>query len=60
MKIQVDLKTLITLGGLIAMLSGFMYTTILRLDTIEADIVKIEQNYHKIYRRIKKPNAKKR
>tara|TARA_Y100000310_G_scaffold275218_1_gene291665 strand:- start:122 stop:325 length:204 start_codon:yes stop_codon:yes gene_type:complete len=42
MKIELDLKTLITLGGIIAMLSGFVYTTSLRLEMVESRLERVE------------------
>ena len=50
MKLQLDLKTLITLAGIVAMLSGFMYKTQLRLDNIEEDLVSIERSLSKLKR----------
>jgi len=42
MKIELDLKTLLTLGGIIAMLSGFVYTTSLRLEMVESRLERVE------------------
>ena len=50
MKIQLDLKTLITLAGIVAMLSGFVYTTKLRLDLIDQRIEKVEDDYRRLKR----------
>jgi len=44
MKIELDLKTLITLGGIIAMLSGFVYTTSLRLEMVESRLERVEDD----------------
>jgi hypothetical protein len=43
MKITLDLKTLVTLGGILAMLSGFVYTTTLRLNNIEEQVDSLEE-----------------
>ena len=43
MKITLDLKTLITLGGILAMLGGFVYTTTLRLNNIEKQVDSLEE-----------------
>jgi len=58
MKITLDLKTLITLGGILAMLSGFVYTTTLRLNNIEEQVEKLEDAQHHIQRRLKKRGSK--
>ena len=50
MKIQLDLKTLITLAGIVAMLSGFVYTTKLRFDLIDQRIEKVEDDYRRLKR----------
>ena len=50
MKIQLDLKTLITLAGIVAMLSGFVYTTTLRLDLIDQRIEKVEDDCQRLKR----------
>lgn len=51
MKIELDLKTLVTLGGIVAMLSGFVYTTTLRLDNIEEQVIQLEEEQAKLVRR---------
>ena len=57
MKIELDLKTLITLAGIVAMLSGFLYTTQLRLDNLEEQIVAVEDKQERLKRRVRvKPN----
>ena len=43
MKLTFDIKTLITLGGLIAVLGGFYYSTNHRLETLEANLSEINQ-----------------
>mgnify|MGYP007063685161 CR=1 FL=1 len=50
MKITLDLKTLVTLGGILAMLSGFVYTTTLRLNNIEEQVDSLEVHLHAIER----------
>ena len=62
MKITLDLKTLVTLGGILAMLSGFVYTTTLRLNNIEEQVDSLEVHLHAIeryQRKIRKCQQKK-
>tara|TARA_B100000029_G_scaffold511845_1_gene606926 strand:+ start:1999 stop:2196 length:198 start_codon:yes stop_codon:yes gene_type:complete len=59
MKFEIDLKTLITLGGILAMLAGSFYTTKLRLENIEAQIVKIEEKQDRLDRRVNRKSGKK-
>ena len=42
-KLTLDIKTLITVCGVIAMLGGFYYSTQYRLDSLEDQITKISQ-----------------
>ena len=42
-KLTLDIKTLITVCGIIAMLGGFYYSTQYRLDALEEQITKISQ-----------------
>ena len=60
MKLEVDIKTLITLGGIVAMLSGFVYTTKLRLDLVDQRIEKVESECHKLKRRLQPKKSSKR
>ncbi len=60
MKLEVDIKTLITLGGIVAMLSGFVYTTKLRLDLVDQRIEKVESECHKLIRRLQPKKSSKR
>ena len=50
MKITLDLKTLITLGGILAMLGGFVYTTTLRLNNIEKQVDSLEERQRSLER----------
>jgi len=59
MKFEIDLKTLLTLGGILAMLAGFFYTTKLRLENIETQIVKIEENQDRLNRKLNRKSVKK-
>jgi len=43
MNFTFDIKTLITLGGLIAVLGGFYYSTNHRLETLEVNLSEINQ-----------------
>ena len=60
MKLEVDLKTLITLGGIVAMLSGFVYTTKLRLDLVDQRREKVDSESHKLKRRLQPKKSSKR
>jgi len=53
MKIELDIKTLITLGGIVAMLGGFVYTTRLRFELIDARIEKVENQQSAIKRKLR-------
>ena len=59
MKFELDLKTLVTLGGILAMLAGFVYTTKLRLENVEAQVVQIEVEQDRLNRRLNRKSAKK-
>ena len=59
MKFEVDLKTLLTLGGILAMLAGFVYTTKLRLENIEEQIVEIEEAQDRLGRKLNRKSIKK-
>ena len=43
MNITFDIKTLITLGGLVAVLGGFYYSTNHRLEALEVNLGEINQ-----------------
>ena len=58
MKIEFDIKTLITLGGIVAMLSGFVYTTRLRLELFDARIEKIEVQQSKMKKKLRPKKTK--
>ena len=60
MKVEFDIKTLITLGGIVAMLSGFVYTTRLRLEIFDQRIEKVESDYHHLKRRLRPKKASKK
>jgi len=60
MKIELDLKTLITLGGIIAMLSGFVYTTSLRLEMVESRLERVEENQTTLKKRYSHPKKGKK
>jgi|TARA_R100000234_G_scaffold39983_1_gene23946 hypothetical protein len=40
---KVDIKTIITIGGLLVPLVGFYYTTNIRLDTLEAKVQQVQK-----------------
>ena len=56
MKITLDVPTLISLAGILAMLSGFVYTTTLRLNNIEAAVEELDE---KLDRKLRKKDRKK-
>jgi len=58
MKFEIDLKTLLTLGGILAMLAGFVYTTKLRLENIEAQVTKVEEQVDYLKRRSRSKHNK--
>tara|TARA_B100000287_G_C20626094_1_gene777895 strand:+ start:616 stop:777 length:162 start_codon:yes stop_codon:yes gene_type:complete len=48
MKINLDLKTLITIVTFAAMMGGFYYTTQIRLNDLENDISKLQKQVKRI------------
>tara|TARA_R110000824_G_scaffold46551_1_gene133597 strand:+ start:128 stop:301 length:174 start_codon:yes stop_codon:yes gene_type:complete len=56
MKAEVDIKTALTIGGIIAILAGFYYTTQLRLDNIEQEISEIRAELVKTNKLIRRKN----
>jgi len=51
---KLDLKTLITMGGILAVLGGFYFTTQLRLDSLEEKIGKMSNEFHEKYHDVEK------
>jgi len=47
-----DLKTILTIGGIIVTLAGFYHSTQMRLDQLEEKVVEIEQANAKILRTV--------
>jgi hypothetical protein len=43
MKLELNITTILTIGGIVAVLGGFYYTTQHRLDHIEAELSRIEK-----------------
>ena len=43
MKLELNLTTILTIGGVVAVLGGFYYTTQHRLDYIESELERIEK-----------------
>ncbi len=60
MKLNIDLKTLLTLGGIVAMLSGFVYTTTLRLDLVDQRIERLEADCDSLRRQLRPKKGNKR
>ena len=50
-KINLDLKTLITIVTFAAMMGGFYYTTQIRLNDLENDISKLQKQVKRIARK---------
>ena len=57
MKIELDIKTLITLGGIVAMLSGFVYTTRMRFDLVDR-LEQLENHQSVMRKRLKSRDHK--
>ena len=55
---KLDLKTLITIGGIVAALGGIYFTTQLRLDSLEEKIEKIYSEIHEKHNEIEKQIAR--
>jgi hypothetical protein len=58
MKIELDIKTLITLGGIVAMLSGFVYTTRMRFDLVDSRLEQLENHQSVMRKRLKSRDHK--
>ena len=54
MKIDLDLKTLITIVAFAAGIGGFYYTTQSRLDSLEIDVVQLQKQIKRVTRLNKK------
>jgi len=50
---KLDIKTLITLFTIAATLGGFYYSTQLRLDSLEEDVVKLQKQVKRLARQVK-------
>tara|TARA_B100000287_G_scaffold86833_2_gene79480 strand:- start:936 stop:1094 length:159 start_codon:yes stop_codon:yes gene_type:complete len=48
---KLDIKTLITLLTITATLSGFYYTTQIRLDSLEQEVTKLQKQIKRIARK---------
>jgi len=57
-KIELDVKTLITLGGIVAMLSGFVYTTRMQFDLIDTRLEQLETHQSVFKKRLKSRDHK--
>ena len=56
---EIELSTLIKIGGILAMLAGFMYTTQYRLNELEENIVEIQHEQKRLHKRIVRHNKTK-
>ena len=54
MKLDLDLKTLITIVALAATMGGFYYTTQSRLDSLETEVTQLQKQIKRITRLNKK------
>ena len=54
MKAEIDIKTALTVSGIIAILGGFYYTTQMRLDNIEQEIAEIRSEISKTNKLIRR------
>jgi len=60
-EVTLDIKTIITIGGIVALMGGFYYNTIYRLDSLEAKVESVSKNvdYNKaVIKNIRKNNKK--
>jgi hypothetical protein len=55
---KVDLKIIIAIASLLVPLVGFYYTTNMRLDTLEAEVVSLSAEIKQVKKRNKKPSKK--
>ena len=51
MKINLDIKTLITIISFAAMMGGFYYTTQSRLNSLETEVTKLQKQVKRVIRR---------
>ena len=51
---KLDIKTLITIVTFAATMGGFYYSTQLRLDSLEEDVVAVEKQIKQLKRRVNK------
>ena len=50
---KLDIKTLITLFTIAATLGGFYYSTQMRLDNLEEDVVQLQKQVKRLFRQVK-------
>ena len=55
MKAEIDIKTMIAIVASVGVLGGFYYTTQMRLDNIEQDIIQL-QPIHQGHARLRPPD----
>ena len=54
MKAEVDIKTALTISGIVALLAGFYYTTQMRLDNIEQEMQELHSQLAKTNKLIRR------
>jgi len=54
MKAEIDIKTALTVGSIIALLGGFYYTTQMRLENIEQEISELHSEIAKTNKLIRR------
>jgi len=54
MKAEIDIKTALTVSGIIAILGGFYYTTQMRLDNMEQEISELYSEIEKTNKLIRR------
>ena len=51
---EIDFSTLLTVGAIIAASAGFVYTSEYRLDNIEQQVEKLEQDQRRLNKRVER------
>tara|TARA_R100000808_G_C2141101_1_gene148918 strand:+ start:1500 stop:1673 length:174 start_codon:yes stop_codon:yes gene_type:complete len=56
MKAEIDIKTMIAIVASVGVLGGFYYTTQMRLDNIEQDIIQLQADIKKTNKLVRRAN----